>query len=66
MNPMTFFQTKSKKVCLLCEADCTKDYSVVKYRYEGGQIGEANLCAKCSEDINNSENGLGDVDEFSL
>jgi hypothetical protein len=43
---------KKKKQCFLCQKKMKQEYATLKYRYEGGKIGIALLCQKCSDELN--------------
>ena len=53
----------NKAKCLICEKTVSQDAAVVEYRYDGG-TGQAFLCAKCEEEMNNSK--LDDIDDEAI
>jgi len=53
-----WFKKKELPKCLICEKTIKDDkFSQVKYRYgeNGGTIGTAYLCLKCSDTIDNEK-----------
>jgi hypothetical protein len=52
MNLFSKFKNQSSShPCLVCNKKIGKDYSEVRYKYQGG-TGTAYVCKKCSEEMN--------------
>lgn len=56
---MKLFNRKKYK-CLVCHKRIGEKSPSVKYRYAGGQVGEARLCHKCANKFENSNVAMED------
>lgn len=49
-----------KKQCLICDKECDKIYTTVKYRYEDNNVSEVYVCETCSEKYDIEDSNIGE------